>query len=466
MIYHRDRDWITPGKTLMPLLTVLAGKVNPCNCIYEVGARRMNDKDNAEHRDDAMYRTQSRLWTRDFILLCVGVFAIYTGFQMQMPTLPVYIETRSGSPGWVGLITGLFVFTAVLIRPWLGVQMDRHGRKGIFILGLLIFVLATISYHEVHRLWVLILLRLFHGLGWGAIPAGGGAMATDLIPIKRRGEGMGYYGLATTLAMAMAPALGLWLMGSTHHPHFFFLFMTSATLSLIAMVLISLVRLPAQEITSTRFKELTSAPDGFAPPQPDDSRVTDKDKVHWIEPAALPASWIILLVNVGFGGMTTFVTLWAAQRHIPLIALYFLVFSGAVLIFRPIAGMLFDRKGPELVLVPGLLMLTAGMAVLAVATNLSSLLLAGVLAGIGFGSTQPTLQAIAVQKVSAQRRGAANATFYSAFDLGIGIGSMGLGLLVTPWGYPAVYWASAGISLVALVAFLWNQQHSRVLPDA
>ena len=52
-----------------------------------------------------------------------------------------------------------------------------------------------------------------HGLIWSALLSASGAYMTATIPPSRRGEGLGYWGLASVLAMGAAPAMGFWIYG-------------------------------------------------------------------------------------------------------------------------------------------------------------------------------------------------------------------------------------------------------------
>ncbi|MBC7325230.1 MAG: MFS transporter, partial [Moorella sp. (in: Bacteria)] len=186
----------------------------------------------------------SRLWTRDFILLSLASFLIFTGFQMLMPTLPKYVAALGGDNLVVGFTIGIFTISAVLVRPWLGREMDRRGRQGIYLLGLLIFVVAVLGYSIALSIFILLLFRFLHGAGWGGSTTAGGTIVTDLLPPHRRAEGMGYYGLFANLAMAVAPALGLAILERTG---FKVLFFTSAALALAATAVAGLVKIPAVE---------------------------------------------------------------------------------------------------------------------------------------------------------------------------------------------------------------------------
>ncbi|NLB88916.1 MAG: MFS transporter, partial [Syntrophomonadaceae bacterium] len=79
------------------------------------------------------------LWTRDFILITLITLFSFLSFQMLLPTLPVYATKLGGSDTHAGLVIGIFTFSAVLIRPFAGYALDAYGRKGLFIIGLLIF---------------------------------------------------------------------------------------------------------------------------------------------------------------------------------------------------------------------------------------------------------------------------------------------------------------------------------------
>ncbi|MGI9862035.1 MFS transporter [Moorella naiadis] len=370
------------------------------------------------------------LWTRDFILLSLANLFVFTGFQMLMPTLPKYVAALGGNSLVVGFTIGIFTISAVLVRPWLGREMDRRGRRGIYLFGLLIFVLAVLAYSMATSILFLLLLRLIHGVGWGGSTTAGGTMVTDVLPPQRRAEGMGYYGLFSNLAMAIAPALGLALLEQTS---FQILFLTSAALALAAALVVSRVKVPPV------------AGQGGSPPA-------------LFEPRAWRPSLIAFFLTISYGGVVTFLTLYAAERNIANIGLFFTFYAAALMLIRPFAGMVADRSGPAPILIPGLLATALATLLLSLAGSLQVFLMAGVLYGLGFGSVQPTLQAMAVADVAPNRRGAANGTFFSAFDLGIGLGSTLLGAVAQFTGFAGMYALASLFSLGGLIVFLLGQR--------
>lgn len=374
---------------------------------------------------------QERLWTKNFILIILANFIIFFGFQMLMPTIPVYAEKLGGSQSEAGLVMGIFAVSAVLIRPFAGRAIDIYGRKVIFLLGLGVFFISVLAYNWLPTVLLLMAFRLIHGFGWGASSTAAGTIAADTIPRQRLTEGMGYYGLASDIAMAVAPAYGLFLTGRYGFPSLFF---SSGAAILMAMVLAFL-------ISYRRVPQTNRAA-----------------RTVFLEKAAFRPSLLMFFVTLTFGAIVSFLALYASQLGIANIGIFFTFYALALMLSRPLFGRLADRRGFDIVMIPGILAILVAMFLLyraeAYSQPLTLLLLAAVIYGLGFGAVQPSLQAMAVLNVAFNRRGAANGTFYSAFDLGIGLGSGIGGVIADVWGYSAMYLAATIPAFLALVFYV------------
>ena len=179
------------------------------------------------------------LWTGNFIKIILINLFLFLSFQMLLPALPLYVKELGGDSSLVGLVTGLFTLSALLIRPVAGIFLDRLGRKGIFLAGLGLFILSSYSYALTAGVGVILLLRFLHGFSWGAASTASTTLGTDNIPRSRFGEGMGFVGLSTSLAMAMGPAAGLSIMDELGFRQ---LFTVSAILGLGALGLALFLR--------------------------------------------------------------------------------------------------------------------------------------------------------------------------------------------------------------------------------
>jgi MFS family permease len=184
-------------------------------------------------------RPKEKIWTRDFILILFANFFIFLGFQMTLPTIPLFVEELGGNDQLIGFVVGIFTFSALLLRPYAGHSLESKGRGFVYLLGLAIFVVSVGSFGFATSIAFLFVMRVIQGVGWGFSTTASGTIATDLIPANRRGEGMGYFGMAGNLAMAFGPSLGLAFTGMISFKQFFLI---CAGFGLIALMLSSRVK--------------------------------------------------------------------------------------------------------------------------------------------------------------------------------------------------------------------------------
>lgn len=376
-----------------------------------------------------MGEEKERIWSRDFILICLANFFVFLGFQMTLPTIPLYVEKLGGNEQLIGIVVGLFTFSALLIRPFAGHTLETKGRKFVFLLGLSLFVLSVGSFGIFASLMFLFIMRIVQGIGWGFSTTASGTIATDLIPAKRRGEGMGYYGLSGNLALAFGPTLGLSLAG---YINFTQLFLICGALGLTALLLSSRIHFKAAQV-----KQVQVA----------------KKKWDIYEKTALPPSILILFITVTFGGIASFLPIYTTQKGIEGIQWYFLLYALALMVTRTFAGKVYDQKGHRAVFPLGTLSILIAMILIAWLPNSLILYTAAIFYGLGFGTVQPALQAWSVQNVPANRKGMATATFFSFFDLGIGIGAIIFGQVAYWLDYHSIYIGSAISIAIALIIY-------------
>ena len=138
----------------------------------------------------------ARLFSRDFLLLCVSSFLFSLSMFLLFAVLPLFVvQELHGANSQVGLIMGAFAISAVLARPSSGRIVDIWSRKTGLSIGACIFCLAPALYTQAHSVALMMGLRFFHGIGVAIYTTAGSVMAADLCPPARRAEGMGYYGI-------------------------------------------------------------------------------------------------------------------------------------------------------------------------------------------------------------------------------------------------------------------------------
>jgi MFS family permease len=353
-----------------------------------------------------------RLWTKSFILMTVGMFSLFTAFYMLYPTLPLFIKEIGGNESQVGLAMGAFMLSAVIFRPFVGGLLDRFGRRPFIIWGLLFFAVAMYMYSWISGIVVLMALRILHGMTWAVSTTAIITAVTDLIPPTRRGEGMGWSGMAMTLAMAMGPMFGLWV---------------TQVLSVAALFLTFCAKMP--------FKSQTSA-----------------SRIELFEKSVLPVTATVFLLFIAYGGITTFVPLFADSIKVNS-GTFFLVYAATLVLIRPFAGKLSDQYGETFVIIPALVITILALILLSFSTNLVGVIISAVIYGIGFGSAQPALQVVTIRLVSPERIGVANASFTTGADLGIGLGAIILGWVSQYTSYQVLFTVSAASVAFSLLMF-------------
>ncbi|GAB6152128.1 MFS transporter [Desulfosporosinus burensis] len=374
---------------------------------------------------------QAQIWNKTFFLILVVSFCMFLSMYMLLPTLPLYAQTLGGNETVAGTIVALFTLSAVLVRPWFGNMLDRKGRKVILLIGVSIFLVSVLAYHLAFSIITLLALRVVHGVGWGASTTATGTMASDVIPAVRRAEGMGYYGIAATIAMSLGPAMGLYLV---EYSSYSVLFTGSAILAALGLAGSFFINYETPRINSQK----AGVP---------------LTKGVILEKTALPPALVLFFITLTYGGIVSFLPSYAHYRGVENIGMFFTVYALVLLFGRPIIGKLADRYGARKFLVPGILLIATALLLLVMATSLPMFLLVGVVYGLGFGTVQPILNALVISLSPPERRGAANATFAVAMDLGIGLGAVLLGFLAQKMGYVYMYGSSAIFALLALVMY-------------
>jgi MFS family permease len=370
----------------------------------------------------------ARLFTPNFLLLWVTSFGLFASFHLLLPTLPLYVLQLGGSESQVGLIIGVLTISSVLSRPWVGREADRRGKKRLLVWGAVAFLAAMAAYNLAYTVPLLLLLRLFHGGAWAATTTSATALIADIAPETRRGEAMGYYGMAANVAMAVGPLAGVALVEAFGFTQ---LFGAGVGLALVALLIASRIREPAVA------RPAQQAPSGKG--------------FLLYRPSLFPSS-VIFAVTLTYGGVVSFLPLLAYGHQINP-GLFFTIYALFLLMARPLGGQIADRLGRPAAVIPGLAFMALGLGTLAFSTELSHFVVVAVLYGIGFAFVHPALLALTVDRAAPQERGAAMGTFSAAFDLGIGLGSILLGLLLDRTSFQVIYLTTAGVATAGMLVF-------------
>ena len=156
------------------------------------------------------------------------------------------------SASQAGLVTGIFIVGTLIGRLFIGRSIDSIGRKKTLFIGLILYILTTSLYFVHLGITFLLITRFLHGIALGIASTATGTIVAQIIPITRKGEGIGYFSMSTTLATAIGPFIGLYM---SQHTGTQMIFSLCLALGIISLITAFFVYVPALE-GSTKTTEI------------------------------------------------------------------------------------------------------------------------------------------------------------------------------------------------------------------
>jgi MFS family permease len=390
--------------------------------------------------------------TRAVLGVTVLNFLFFSAYLFFFPTLPFFIERLGGAESEIGLLIGTSSLAALASRPFIGWLVDTAGRKPVLVGGLALFTLNCLLYNLVRDPLAIFPLRLLTGASLATFITAASTYVSDVAPSDRRGEALSYYGMANSLAFAVGPALGGWIIHAdafagfdaaltsragwlagarTGELHFTSLFLVAAAIALAALLL------------AATFAE--SKPPGAAVRR---LRLGDL----FARVAAFPAA-VNFTSSFVFASMVTFMPLFARDHGVGNPGQLFVVYAAAVIGVRLAVGRFLDRVPRAAAILPSILVLAASMPLLASAHAPGQLYAAAGLYGLGAGVFQPAMMAFLVDRTPLGERGRAMSTFTLGNDLGLSIGAFVLGGVVEAAGARVAFAVAGAVALGGAALF-------------
>ena len=376
-----------------------------------------------------------------FVLTTLGSFGSSLVFYLlTVKTVDYSTATFGVSYGLAGLSVSATVLSGLVTRIFLGHKVDAWGFKRSMTIGLGITAVVSVLYLVQAGFAMFMVVRVLHGVGMAISTAALMATAAYIVPKERKGEGIGYYTMSIALSTGIGPFAAVMLaeVDSTYRA----LFMFVAVVGVLTFICSLFIRVP---------KVVPESKDG----------ITEKVKHRisigtLIQVSVVPLVIVICLVFLCYSGVMTFITGVSEERGLTAAAsVYFIVYSIVVLISRPPAGRVIDRKGENGVIYSSLASLVVGLVVLAFARNSVVLLISAALIGYGIGITQSTIQTIVAKSVPPTELGRANSTVFMGLDVGSGVGPVLLGSIIPFVGYQAIYIGLAVLAVFATILYFF-----------
>ena len=383
---------------------------------------------------------KDRLVSRDYCFILLANFLLYFGFFLLMPVLPFYLVEEFGiSKGMIGVILACYTVAALTVRPFSGYLLDTLQRKPLYLFSFFIFTMIFGGYIVTGSLAVFIMLRIVHGLSFGTVTVAGNTIVIDITPSSRRGEALGYYGLANNIAMALGPMIGLFL-----HDYYSFntIFWCALICCLTGFCAAMSVRTPKKQLMQ---KNIHLSLDRF------------------ILLKGLPLGADLLLLSIPYGINTTYVAMYAKSIGIASgTGLFFTFMAAGLAVSRLFSGKQVDKGRITQVIMLGMYIATAAffglfsceflMGHFPAFAKIFFYAMALVL-GIGFGSMFPAFNTMFVCMAEHNERGTATSTYLTSWDIGIGLGLITGGIIGQMASFSYAYLAGTILCIVSMLFF-------------
>lgn len=384
---------------------------------------------------------KDKLLSPDFCYILAANFLLFFAFYLILPVLPFYLkEEFMTDKSMIGFILSCYTLACLCIRPFAGYMLDTFSRRPLYLVAYASFMIIFGGYMVASVLMVFIILRIVHGFAFGLVTVAGSTIVIDILPSSRRGEGLGYYGLANNLAMSFGPMIGLFMYGVYSYE---IIFLCSLVSCVLGLFMASRVHTPAKE--------------------PVRREPVSLDRFFLVKGAWAGVS--LLLLSIPYGMTTTYVAMYSEEIGISVNSgLYFTFMAVGLAVSRLFSGRQVDKGHITRVISLGMYLVCFSFFALASLEVLmrwnpiftSYLYLGIALAqGVGFGTMFPAFNTLFVNLAPNSQRGTATSTYLTSWDVGIGIGLMMGGSIAQAFGgFDYAYLFGACLTVLSTLFFL------------
>ena len=377
------------------------------------------------------------VFTRTLLLCVVITWLVHVVTYLLNTQLPLQIVALGGTHGQVGWLFAVNTGVAMVLRPQVGGWVDRYGARELMLAGASVLVITMGALNVAGTPFALIALMAGLGIALALVSTTGSIVVAEQSPAGRRGEALSLYYVASSVGVALGPPAGFALAalgGAALN------FAVVTALSLVVAGLAVAVRTPPGS---------PGLSGGFRRP--------------WSR-HAVPASIALIIITTGHTTVYAFLPMHAAAAGLGSAAWFFPLMAGCTIASRLLLRRASDQFGRAPVLVPALVAIALGTALLALPPTIGSLIAGAVLLGTGNSMLYPTFVALVVDRAPPTERGLAIGTLSGAWDVGVFIGAPIVARLVEARGYSAGFLASALAVVLGLAAFLVTERSYRRSP--
>lgn len=376
--------------------------------------------------------------TRKIVSIIFYTFIAFLCVGLPIAVLPGYVHEQLGfSPVVAGITIGLQYFATLVSRPMAGRVADSLGGKRAIIYGLLAIALSglvtavstLLVSMPLLSLAVLLIGRVLLGLAQGLIGVASLSWGISQVGIAHTARVISWNGIASYGAIAIGAPLGVKLNQ----------LLNFASIGLVLFVLATLALLVIRN-------------------KPSLPVVAGERLPFWAAFGRVaPCGVGLTLASIGYGTLTTFVTLFYSERGWTGAAWCLSAFGVCFILSRLLFVNAVNRWGGYPVAVVCMATEAVGLALLWLAPSPLLALLGAGLSGAGLSLVYPALGLEAIKQVPSSSRGAGLGAYAVFFDLALAIAGPLMGAVAAHLGYESIFGIASllallGVGLVLLLS--------------
>ena len=381
-----------------------------------------------------------------FIISFIGFFALFSSTMSKSPILPLFAEsliTSEFEAQFIGYVIAASTVPGILVSMIAGRLSDMYGRRKLILVSTVIFASAPFFYLFAINIWILMIVRFYHGFSTAIFVPVAMAAIAESYP-ENKGKYISSFSSIILVGRFMAPITGGTILFITTN-YYYGVYIACAISGAIALTLT--VFFYRDRTTQTEFKDAAKRPS-----------LTIKIFARGIKEVLthkiiLSTSIVQASQYFAFGIIEAYIILYASSLHFDawLIGLIPAILTLMLVVFKPLMGYFSDKVGRRLIILLGLLL--GGGVSWMVPITINYILVILILCGFGIGMALVVSSTTAyVSDISKKEDyGAAIGTLSTIMDIGQTIGPILSGYILIAFSFGGVFFM---ISIVLIISAL------------
>ena len=399
-----------------------------------------------------MQNLREQPFTRRSLILPIyfPAFLLSVGGGILIPILPEYAKSFNPSYSLMGLVLGMQGVGVLIADVPAGILIERTGRKSSMLIGAAVVGLSTLAVGLAHTVLELLVYQLIAGIGSALWTIARYTYLTDAVPIEERGRSLAMFGGVSRIGTFLGPAIGGFI--GKHYGLSAPFFACAAIMGVNFLFCLFFIH----ETRRSSVPPLIPPPAGGKGGRLHLKQFIDILKTHYR--ALLTAGLGQICVQTLRAGRRIIIILYGRDvigLDRQTVGLIFSLSSFIDMVMFPVAGFIMDRFGRRYAIVPCFFIFATGMAMVPLTGSYLTLLIAGIVMGLGNGLGSGTMMTTGADLAPREGTGEFLAVWRLIGDVGHAAGPWIVGEIADVSGLGLSAVVLAGVGYMAVAIFLW-----------